>query len=308
MTASAADPQDAILAPGLITHRTYSLRAEMLYRWRRSPVGMVGTFMVLSVLLMALTAPIIAPMDPAQHHRRERFTPPAWMEGGTPSYVLGTDQLGRDVLSRLIYGSQVSVIVGVTAVMIGGAVGALAGLLAGFLGGLVDSIISRFLDAFLSIPFIVLVLALVGVLGPSLLTIIIVLGVTGWASYARVVRGETLTVKEREYITAARVVGAARWRIAIKHILPNTFASIIVLATLDVASTILAESSLSYLGLGVQPPTVTWGLMVADGREYLATAWWLAVFPGAAISYTVLGVIFLGDWLRDALDPKLRGR
>jgi peptide/nickel transport system permease protein len=308
MTASTADPQDFSLTIGPLAERRYTFWSDLFYRWRRSPVGMVGTFMVLSVLLMALTAPLIAPMDPAQHHRRERFLPPAWKEKGKPEYLLGTDQLGRDILSRLIYGSQVSVVVGVTAAIIGGAVGALAGLVAGFSGGVVDSFISRFLDAFLSIPFIVLVLALVGVLGPSLLTIIIVLGVTGWASYARVVRGETLTVKGREYITAARVVGASGRRLALKHILPNTFASIIVLATLDVASTILAESSLSYLGLGVQPPTVTWGLMVADGREYLATAWWLAVFPGLAISYTVLGVIFLGDWLRDALDPKLRGR
>jgi peptide/nickel transport system permease protein len=151
-----------------------------------------------------------------------------------------------------------------------------------------------------------LVLALVGVLGPSLTTLIAVLGVTGWASYARVVRGETLSVKEREYVLAARVIGAAQRRIAFRHVLPNTLASIIVLATLDVATTILAESSLSYLGLGVQPPDVTWGLMIADGREYLSSAWWLAVFPGLAIMFTVLGVIFLGDWLRDVLDPKLK--
>ena len=179
------------------------------------------------------------------------------------------------------------------------------GLVAGFYGGRIDSVIGRFIDIFLSVPFILLVLAVIGVLGPSLLTIIMVLGVTGWASYARVVRGETLSVRERDFISAARTIGATRPRIAFRHVLPNTFASIIVLATLDVASTILAESSLSFLGLGVQPPTVTWGLMISQGREYIASAWWLAVFPGLAISFTVLGIIFLGDWLRDVLDPKL---
>jgi peptide/nickel transport system permease protein len=262
--------------------------------------------MVTLIILTAFLAPVIAPHDPAQHHRRERFKPPVWVEGSDRQYLLGTDQLGRDVLSRILYGSRISVLVGVSAVIIGGTLGATMGLLAGFYGGRVDAVISRFLDTFLAIPFILLVLALVGVLGPSLTTLIAVLGVTGWASYARVVRGETLSVKEREYVLAARVIGAARRRIAFRHVLPNTFASIIVLATLDVATTILAESSLSYLGLGVQPPDVTWGLMIADGREYLSSAWWLAVFPGLAIMFTVLGVIFLGDWLRDVLDPKLK--
>jgi peptide/nickel transport system permease protein len=275
-------------------------------RWRRSPVGIVGTLMITLVVLMALLTPVIAPHDPTQHHRKERFVPPVWAKDGNPTYLLGTDQLGRDVLSRILYGSRISVLVGVSAVTIGGTLGAIMGLLAGFYGGLTDLLISRFLDTFLSIPFILLVLALVGVLGPSLLTLIAVLGVTGWASYARVVRGETLSVKEREYVLAARVIGASPIRIAFRHVLPNTFASIIVLATLDVASTILAESSLSYLGLGVQPPTVTWGVMIADGREYLSSAWWLAVFPGLAIMLTVLGVIFLGDWLRDVMDPKLK--
>ncbi len=286
--------------------RRSSPRAILFRRWRRSPVGIVGTFMVLTVIMMALAAPLIAPHDPTQHHRDQRFTPPVWMAEGNPEYVLGSDQLGRDVWSRILYGSRISVAVGVAAVVIGGTVGTIMGLIAGFRGGRTDALISRFLDAFLSIPFIILVLALVGVLGPSLGTIILVLGVTGWASYARVVRGESLSVKEREFVLAAEVVGVKSTRTAFKHVLPNVFASIIVLATLDVAATILAESSLSYLGLGVQPPTVTWGTMIADGREYLSSAWWLAVFPGLAIMFTVLGVIFLGDWLRDVLDPKLK--
>lgn len=276
-----------------------------LRQLRRSPVGMIGIFMVASVLFVALFAPMLAPHDPTQHNRRERFMPPAWMDGGSATYVLGTDQLGRDVLSRLLYGSRISVVVGVAAVAIGGAVGALLGLLAGLYGGSVDAMISRGIDTFLALPFLILVLAVVGILGPSLLTIVLVLGFTGWATYARVVRGETLAMREREFVGAARALGASRLRLASKHVFPNITASLIVLATLDVAATILAESSLSFLGLGVQPPAVTWGLMIASGREYLSSAWWLAVFPGLCISYTVLGVIFFGDFLRDVLDPKV---
>ena len=294
-------------ADAVLNTRRRATPARILFkRWRRSPVGIAGSLMVLFVVLTALMAPVIAPYNPAEHHRKERFTPPSWLEEGKPEYVLGTDQLGRDILSRILYGSRVSVLVGVSAASIGGLLGAILGLIAGYYGGLIDSFISRLVDTFLSIPFIVLVLAIVGVLGPSLTTIIVVLGVTGWASYARVVRGETLSVREREFVTAARVVGCTQVRIAFRHVLPNAFASIIAMATLDVAATILAESSLSYLGLGVQPPTVTWGSMIADGREYLASAWWLAVFPGLAIMLTVLGVIFLGDWLRDVLDPRLK--
>lgn len=273
----------------------------LLRQWRNSPVGMVGTAMVVTVVLVALLAPALAPHDPTQHHRDVRFLPP-----GSPSFLLGTDQLGRDVLSRLLFGARISVLIGVSAVLVGGSVGATIGLVAGFYGGTLDALISRAIDTFLSIPFIILVLGVVGILGPSLLTLILVLGFTGWASYARVARAETMSVREREFVSAARALGASAGRISGRHILPNTMASLIVLATLDVAATILAESSLSFLGLGVQPPTVTWGLMIADGKDYIATAWWLALFPGLAISFTVLGVIFLGDWLRDVLDPKLK--
>ncbi len=280
---------------------------KLVRRWRSSPVGIVGSLMVLLVVMVALLTPLLAPHDPAKHNRKQRFLPPIWMEGSDRAHPLGTDQLGRDVLSRILYGSRISVMIGVSAAVIGGTLGAVIGLIAGLYGGLVDTLISRAVDTFLSIPFIILVLAVVGILGPSLLTLILVLGVTGWASYARVIRGETLSVKEREYVSAAQSLGASNVRVAFRHVLPNTFASLIVLATLDVASTILAETSLSYLGLGVQPPTVTWGLMIADGREYLSSSWWLAVFPGFAISFTVLGVIFLGDFLRDILDPKLGG-
>ena len=288
---------------------TTSLRpgglARAMRQLRRSPVGMIGAFMVTTVIVVALLAPWIAPHDPAQHNRRERFTPPMWMEGGSATNILGTDQLGRDVFSRLLHGSRISVAVGVASVLIGGFLGALFGLLAGLYGGRIDTIISRAIDTFLALPFLILVLAVIGILGPSLITIILVLGFTGWATYARVVRGETLAMRERDFVGAALALGASRVRIAAKHVFPNITASVIVLATLDVAATILAESSLSFLGLGVQPPAVTWGLMIASGREYISSAWWLAVFPGFAISYTVLGVIFLGDFLRDVLDPKI---
>jgi peptide/nickel transport system permease protein len=285
-----------------VARRSASERLIWLLRqWRASPVGMVGTFMVVTVVLVALLAPVLAPHDPTQHHRDIRFAPP-----GTAGFLLGTDSLGRDVLSRILYGSRISVLVGVAAAIVGGTVGASVGLAAGYYGGSLDAVISRAIDTFLSIPFIILVLAVVGILGPSLLTLIMVLGFTGWASYARVARGETMSVRERDFVSAARALGASGSRVSLRHILPNIMASMIVLATLDVAATILAESSLSFLGLGVQPPTVTWGLMIADGKDYIATAWWLALFPGLAISFTVLGVIFLGDWLRDVLDPKLK--
>lgn len=286
------------------TERPGGLR-RALRQLRRSPVGMIGAFMVSTVIVVALFAPLLAPHDPAQHNRRDRFAPPVWMVSGNPEHLLGTDQLGRDVLSRLLFGSRISVAVGVAAVVIGGALGALLGLLAGLYGGRVDTIISRGIDTFLALPFLILVLAVIGILGPSLLTIIVVLGFTGWATYARVVRGETLAMREREFVGAARALGASQFRLATRHVLPNISASVIVLGTLDIAATILAESSLSFLGLGVQPPAVTWGLMIASGREYLSSAWWLAVFPGLCISYTVLGVIFLGDFLRDVLDPKI---
>jgi peptide/nickel transport system permease protein len=185
-------------------------------------------------------------------------------------------------------------------------VGVTYGLVAGFVGGWVDSLLMRIADAFLGIPYIVLVVAISGVVGPGLVTLILILGLTGWVTYARVIRGQVLVAREMEYVTAARVIGQTEANIMFRHILPNVVTSAIVLGALEVASTILAESSLSFLGLGVQPPTVTWGLMLADGRQYLGSAWWMATFPGIAISITVLGVVFLGDWLRDVLDPRLR--
>lgn len=272
---------------------------------RRNPVGALGILITLIVLFFAVFGPMVSPHDPTQHNLRARFKPPGHVaDEGT--YILGTDQLGRDILSRIIAGSRISVTVGVFAVAIASTIGVIYGMLAGFFGSWIDTVLMRIADALLAIPFIILAVAVAGVVGAGLLTLILILGFTGWVTYARVVRGEVLVVREREYVTAARVIGQTSPKIMFKHILPNVIASAIVLAALQVAVTILAESSLSFLGLGVQPPTVTWGLMLADGRDYLGSAWWMATFPGIAITITVLGVVFLGDWLRDVLDPRLK--
>ncbi len=286
-----------------------SLRARIGYAVRslqRSPTGVLGLIIVTTVLFFAMFGPYISPYDPAQHNLRARFQPPGFVSDRGVHW-LGTDQLGRDILSRIIAGCRVSMIVGLTAVAIGSTVGVVYGLTAGFIGGRVDAVLMRIADAFLGIPYIVLVVAISGVVGPGLVTLILILGFTGWVTYARVIRGQVLVAREMEYVTAARVIGQTEIKIMFRHILPNVVASAIVLGALEIASTILAESSLSFLGLGVQPPTVTWGLMLADGRQYLGSAWWMATFPGIAITITVLGVVFLGDWLRDVLDPRLRG-
>ncbi|MEW8979966.1 MAG: ABC transporter permease [Symbiobacterium sp.] len=275
-------------------------------RLRRSPVGMTGAVIVAIVLLVAAFAPQLAPYDPNLKNPAIRLKPPAWVEGGDPAHLLGTDTLGRDILSRIIYGSRVSVSVGVAAVLVAGAIGVVLGLVSGFAGRWVDTVLMRFTDAFLAIPSLLLTMLVVGIVGPGVGTLILVLGVTRWTSYARVVRGETLSVRERDFVQAAEATGVPRWLILFRHVLPNVAGSVIVLATTNVASVILTESSLSFLGIGVPPDVPTWGAMLSEGRNYIASAWWLATLPGLAISITVLGIIFLGDWLRDVLDPRLR--
>lgn len=286
-----------------------SFWARMNYTFvalRRSPAGMAGAFIVTLVLMCAIAAPYIAPHDPIAHNLRNRFQGPAWVEGGDWTYVLGTDQLGRDILSRIIFGSRVSVVVGISAVAISGTLGMIIGLLSGYFGGMIDTLTMRIADAFLGIPFIILVIAIAGVVGGGLVTVIVILGLTGWVSYSKVVRSQTLSIREQEYLEAAKAIGQRETKILLRHVMPNVVSSVIIMATLEVARTILAESTLSFLGLGVQPPTVTWGLMLADGRDHVGSAWWMATFPGFAITLTVLGVVLLGDWLRDTLDPRLR--
>jgi peptide/nickel transport system permease protein len=278
----------------------------MWSKLRKSPVGLTGAVVMLLVVFVALAAPWLAPFDPNLKDPALRLKPPIWLTGGVAGHMLGTDTLGRDILSRVIFGARVSSLVGVSAVLLAGAIGVTLGLVTGYFGGAVDTVLMRFTDAFLAIPGLLLTMLVVGVTGPGLWTLIGVLGVTRWVTYARVVRGETLTVRERDYVQAARALGQTNPMILWKHVLPNVRGSMIVLGTLNVASVILAESSLSFLGLGVPPTTPTWGGILADGRNYITHAWWVATFPGVAIVITVLGITFLGDWLRDYYDPRLR--
>lgn len=289
------------------TNQTHGQRIrKLLVRLLKSKTGFVGLLIVVSVSLLAIFAPLVAPHDPAETDVVNRLLPPFWLDGGELDYLLGTDNLGRDVLSRLIYGSRISLLVGISSVILAGIIGMFFGLVAGFYGRFWDFIIMRTVDSFLAIPNILFMLILLAVLGPSVITLILVLGGTSWVVYARMVRSETLSVKERDYVRSAQAIGAKDFRIITKHILPNVMSSFIVIATLSVASTIILEASLSFLGLGIQSPDVSWGLMLSDGRQYIATSWWVATFPGVAITMTVLGVIFLGDWLRDILDPKIK--
>ncbi|MCY4466286.1 MAG: ABC transporter permease [Chloroflexi bacterium] len=272
-----------------------------------SPVGATGTFIVAVVVLLALFGPQVSPQDPIKGNLRARFEEPGYSDA-SGYYSLGSDQLGRDILSRIIAGSRVSVLVGVVSVLISGTIGVLYGLVSGFVGGRLDSLMMRIVDGLLAVPFIILVVAISGVVGAGLGTLILILGLTGWVTYARVIRGEVLKVREQDYVIAAYALGQRRLVVMLRHILPNVISSAIVLAAVQVGVTVLAESSLSFLGLGVKPPTVTWGLMLSDGRQYINSAWWMTTFPGIAITVTVLGVVFLGDWLRDFLDPNVRGR
>jgi peptide/nickel transport system permease protein len=280
--------------------------ASLLSRTRESMRGapILATGLVAMFVLAAILAPIIAPYDPAEQNFLASLSPPVWIDEGTWSNLLGGDNLGRDILSRLIYGARVSLIIALFAIALAGSIGVILGLIAGYAGGALDSLIMRVVDAFLAMPFILMALGFVAALGPSVTNIILVMGITNWARYARLVRGEVLSVKGRDYVALARIAGQPRWRIGLRHILPNVANSIIVLATLDLGRVIILESSLSFLGLGVQPPEVSWGLMLADGRAYMTVAWWLTVMPGLAILLAVLSLNIFGDWLRDRLDPR----
>jgi peptide/nickel transport system permease protein len=275
----------------------------------RRRVSFRAVFGILVLLLMggaALAAPQIAPWDPGRQMLVKRLRPPAWHERGLREHPLGTDHLGRDILSRILYGGRISLGVGLSAVTLSGLIGITLGLLAGFHGGRTDAFIMRVVDVFLAIPYILLAMGVVFALGPSLLNVILVMAVTRWVQFARIVRADVLSIREREFVSGARARGNRSMRLLLRHVLPNALTPIIVVATLELAFMIIYESALSFLGLGVQPPTPTWGWMLADGRNYVATAWWLATFPGLAIMLTVLAVNLLGDWLRDTLDPRLK--
>lgn len=294
----------------MVGARKSSLRrkqfARLMLALRKNPVSFVAFFLLLAIFVAAIAAPYIAPHDPTVQSLRLRLRPPSWLPGGEPGYLLGTDALGRDMLSRILYGARVSILVGVLAVLIQTIIGVSVGLIAGFYGGLLDNFFMRLADVQQAIPFLVLVVAVAAVLGPSLTNTILILGVTGWVTYGRVVRAQVLSLMQQEYVTASKALGGKDRRIMLRHLLPNLIAPITVIGTLTISAMILVEASLSFLGLGVPPPAPTWGGMVADGRNYLVTAWWVSVFPGCAIFATVLVINLVGDWLREALDPTLR--
>ena len=268
--------------------------------------GTVGWALAGLIVLLAVLAPILSPHDPLLQDLERRAAAPTISWSRLGAHPLGNDQLGRDLLSRVIYGSRVSLGVGIAAVVLGGTIGVALGVMSGYFGGWPDRLIMRIADIQLAFPFILLAMTIIAVAGPGLGKLIAVLALSGWVTYARVIRSEVLSVREREFIQAARAVGLRDGRIMLRYVLPNVAAPIIVVATLELARVVILEAALSFLGLGVQPPTPSWGRMLADGRDFLATAWWISTFPGLAIMALVLGVNLVGDWLRDVLDPRIR--
>ena len=268
---------------------------------------LIPSLILLAIMLVAIFAPVLAPHNPEVGVLGDRFRPPAWQTNGTFDHLLGTDHLGRDVLSRLIFGARVSMVVGITAVLVAGGIGTLLGILSGYLGGWADQVVMRVTDTWLALPALTFAIFLAAIVGPSELNIILILGLVYWTRYARVIRGEVLSLKQREFVRLAVVAGCSKSLIMRRHILPNVINSAIVLATLMLGVVIVTEASLSFLGVGVPPPKPAWGLMMADGKKGLMVGyWWLTVFPGICIMLMVLSANLLGDWLRVKLDPQLR--
>jgi len=289
------------------------LKNESGPEWRKVLVSLsrvkpafFGALFLLVLIFIAIAAPIVAPMDPSTVDVSRRLKPPLGMDGAGSQNLLGTDALGRDLLSRLVYGSRISIIVGLSSVAISGVIGVVLGLLAGYFGGKIDDIIMGFAEIQLAFPFILLAITIMAVLGPGLLNTIVVLGISRWVAYGRIVRGQVLAAREMEYVEAARALGYPVYRVLFFQILPNIMSPLIIIASFAVAGNIISESSLSFLGLGVPPSIVTWGSMLSEGRAYLRVSWWMATFPGLAIMVTVLSINLIGDWLRDYLDPRVR--
>ena len=270
-------------------------------QWPFIPVAIA-----VSLVVVAVFAELVAPHDPLEGDTYDRNEPPVWVEGGSPEFLLGTDHIGRGILSRMIFGARVSLIVAVTVLIAGAALGTLVGLIAGYMGGLVDEALMRLVDFVFALPFIVVALVASVVWGASLELVIILLSLFTWAPFARQVRAESLQLKTMDYVALARVAGASGFRITVRHILPGVVNTVMVLSSLQVGSLILTESVLSFLGVGIPPPQPSWGSMVSEGRQYISTAWWISFFPGFAILLIVFSMNFFGDWLRDKLDPRLR--
>jgi peptide/nickel transport system permease protein len=282
-------------------------RLALARRVRLADYPVIPLLILAIITFLAIFANYLAPHNPEVGVLTARFKPPFWLKGGSTQYLLGTDQLGRDVLSRLIFGARISMVVGFTAVIFAGAVGTFLGILSGYLGGWVDQVIMRITDTWLALPALTFAIFLAAIVGPSMWNIVIILGITYWTRYARVIRGEVLSLKEREFVRLAIVAGCSKWTIMRRHILPNVINSAIVLGSLMLGVVIIAEATLSFLGVGVPPPQPAWGLMLSDGKQGLMVGyWWLTVFPGLGIMLLVLAANLLGDWLRVKLDPQLR--
>jgi peptide/nickel transport system permease protein len=286
-----------------------TIAQRSMRRWRTSSrvrLPWAALSIIAAFVIFAFLGELLAPHSPVAQNLRFRFLPPAWLAGGDIRYPLGTDNLGRDILSRIIVGARASFVVSLAALGFGSILGSLIGLVAGYRGGRVDAIVMRLADGMMAFPLVLGALLLVTVIGPGIATVVIAVSLILWARFARLIRGEVLGVRERDFILLARAAGASDTRLMFVHILPNVINSVVVLLTLQLGFVIIVEATLSFLGAGIPPPTPTWGQMVADGRVYIDSAWWISAFPGLAIALVVLSFNLLGDWLRDFLDPRLR--
>ncbi len=286
--------------------RHVSPTVRNLHVFLSSRLAVAATVVTLAFVLMAVLAPLVAPHDPTEADLLRRLLPPFWMEGGELAYPLGCDALGRDILSRIIFGARISILIGVAVILVATAIGIVAGLAAGYLRGWVDVAISRVVDILLGFPYLIFAIALIAMTGPGLQNIVLALAYKEWVIPCRVVRGETLAARELEYVEAARALGASARYIMLREVLPNILSPVIVVSTVRIAHVIILEASLSFLGLGVQPPTASWGSMVADGRSFMLEAWWVSTFPGVAILLLVLAINVMSQGLRDAFDPRFQ--
>ena len=283
----------------------FRIKVSQLWKvWRRYPVIPIAIMAIFVIL--AIFAEFIAPYDPKEMSLPDRLTPPFFMSGGSPDHLLGTDKIGRDILSRIIFGTRVSLSVSAVVILISSVIGTTLGMVAGYLGGRIEAVLMRITDASLAFPALLIALLLAVALGPSFTTVILAISALGWAPYARMIRGEVVKLREEQFVVQARNIGSSPARIIMTHLFPNIANTLVVLMTMSVGLVILIEASLSFLGAGIPPPTPSWGSMVADGRDLFERAWWISFFPGLAIGLVVLSGNFLGDWLRDRLDPKMR--
>jgi peptide/nickel transport system permease protein len=298
-------PADNAATPARRPRRPGRIRRMLAELWA-DKAGFLGLLVLIAIIGAAIAAPILAPHDPAAQSLQHRLAPPFWQDGGSVTHPLGTDNLGRDVLSRLLFGARTSLIIGVLAVLLAGGAGTALGVVAGFRGGLADALIMRFIDIQVAFPGLLLALMILMMVGPSVTTVIIVLSISNWMVFARITRGLVLSIRELPFVEAAEVVGCRSGRVIVRHVLPSLISPLLSLAVLELANVILAEAAMSFLGLGIQPPAVSWGLDVAIGQDYIYKAWWLVTFPGAAIAVTVLATNLLASWLRVIADPQQR--